>query len=70
MRNTFLDFAKGVLILLVVIGHAIQFVTYHNLDFWGDPFFKAIYMFHMPLFMAIAGYLSHPGIIKSKLAPF
>jgi fucose 4-O-acetylase-like acetyltransferase len=61
-RNEFLDFAKGVLITLVTIGHAIQYVVYRGVDFWGDPLFKSIYMFHMPLFMAISGYLSYAGL--------
>lgn len=70
-RNDFLDFAKGVLIILVTIGHAIQYVVYRGIDFWSDPLFKAIYMFHMPLFMAISGYLSHASLQKaSNLAAF
>jgi fucose 4-O-acetylase-like acetyltransferase len=69
-RNTFLDFVKGILILLVAIGHSIQFAMYQDSNFWDDPLFKAIYMFHMPLFMAICGYLAYPGILKSKLLSF
>lgn len=61
-RNGFLDFAKGVLITLVVVGHAIQYVAYRDIDCWDDPLFKAIYIFHMPLFMAISGYLSYAGL--------
>lgn len=61
-RDPFLDFAKGVLILLVTWGHAIQYITYWNTDFWEDPVFKCLYMFHMPLFMGISGYLSYGGI--------
>lgn len=65
-RFEFLDFLKGFLIFLVTIGHAIQFVAYQNTDFWSDPVFKAIYIFHMPLFMAVAGYVSYSGLSKSK----
>lgn len=61
-RNGFLDFAKGVLIILVVVGHAIQYVVYRDVDCWDDPLFKGIYIFHMPLFMAISGYLSFAGL--------
>ncbi len=68
MRNPFLDFAKGVLITLVIIGHTVQFVAYQNPDFWSDPLFKAIYLFHMPLFMAISGYVAYAGI--RRLAPW
>ena len=64
-RNEFLDFTKGVLIILVSIGHTVQYVIYHNHDFWEDPIFKAIYLFHMPLFMAVAGYLSFQGIAQA-----
>jgi fucose 4-O-acetylase-like acetyltransferase len=64
-RNEFLDFTKGVLIVLVGIGHAMQYVVYHNNDFWEDPIFKAIYIFHMPLFMAVAGYLSFRGLTQT-----
>ncbi len=69
-RNTFLDYTKGILILLVCIGHAIQVVLYHEERYWNEALFKAIYMFHMPLFMAISGYLSYPGIQRSTLATF
>ncbi len=64
-RNEFLDFTKGVLIILVGIGHATQYAIYHNNDFWEDPLFKAIYIFHMPLFMAVAGYLSFRGLTQT-----
>lgn len=69
-RNEFIDFTKGVLILLVVIGHAIQYGVYRNVGFWDDPLFKAIYMFHMPMFMAVSGYLAHNGIKTAPLGRF
>jgi fucose 4-O-acetylase-like acetyltransferase len=73
-RLPFLDFAKGVLILLVTIGHAVQFIAYHNAaegdGFWVDPLFKGIYLFHMPLFMGISGYLSQVGLQRTALWPF
>lgn len=65
-RSGLLDFTKGVLIVLVCVGHAIQFAVYRNTGFWSDPAFKSIYMFHMPLFMAIAGYLSFRGLTGSE----
>lgn len=61
-RNTFLDFLKGILILLVTYGHAIQFAGYRDEGFWQDPVYQAIYMFHMPLFMAVSGYVAYSGI--------
>lgn len=70
-RNDFLDYVKGLLILLVTIGHSIQFAVYQELEgFWEDPVFKAIYVFHMPLFMGISGYLACPGIQKLKFGEF
>lgn len=60
-RNTTLDLAKGILIILVVLGHAIQYSGNGNWEdsqlFFDDIVFRAIYSFHMPLFMMISGYL-------------
>jgi fucose 4-O-acetylase-like acetyltransferase len=70
-RINFLDFAKGILIILVVIGHSIQFLMYGGSEtFFADPLFKAIYMFHMPLFMAISGFLSYGGIQRGPFLKF
>lgn len=69
-RNPFVDFAKGILILLVVIGHALQYAVDHDTGSWMHPLYQAIYLFHMPLFMAISGYLSFSGIQKARLLPF
>jgi fucose 4-O-acetylase-like acetyltransferase len=69
-RNLFLDYAKGILILLVVFGHAIQAVIYHDFGMFGNQVFKAIYLFHMPLFMALAGYVSQASIAARPLGEF
>jgi fucose 4-O-acetylase-like acetyltransferase len=71
-RLPFLDFAKGVLIVLVTVGHAAQFIVHHDsVDrFWSDPLFKGIYLFHMPLFMVVSGFLSSGGIQRSALQTF
>jgi len=62
-RDTTLDMAKGLLIILVVLGHAIQYsfgIEYTKSgDFFSNIVFKSIYSFHMPLFMLISGYLFH-----------
>jgi len=63
-RNAFLDYLKGSLILLVAYGHAIQFTGYRNEDYWDDPVYKAVYMFHMPLFMAVSGYVSFSSLSR------
>lgn len=58
MRDELLDISRGSLIFLVVLGHGIQYTLYSNTDFWEDPIFKLIYMFHMPVFVYISGYLA------------
>jgi fucose 4-O-acetylase-like acetyltransferase len=57
-RNGFIDFSKGALIVLVVTGHVLQLVIFRGFGALTDPLFQAIYMFHMPLFMAVSGYLA------------
>ncbi|KRP84814.1 nodulation protein NolL [Bradyrhizobium pachyrhizi] len=66
-RDLALDFAKGVLIVLVIVGHLIQYILYRGEGFWDSLCFKWIYMFHMPLFMAISGYLSCRALLRKSL---
>lgn len=61
-RSTFWDAAKAILIYLVVAGHCIQYFT--GGDFWSNPVFRGIYIFHMPLFMMIGGYFGIQSIDK------
>jgi fucose 4-O-acetylase-like acetyltransferase len=56
LRNTTLDAAKGLAIILVVFGHSIQRNMADNTDLW---YWAAIHHFHMALFMFIAGYLAY-----------
>ncbi|MGA3080469.1 MAG: acyltransferase [Terracidiphilus sp.] len=57
-RNATLDCIKGFAICLVVWGHCIQYLSAgSNEQYLQDPVFAIIYSFHMPLFMAISGYL-------------
>ena len=60
-RSGIIDLAKGVLILLVLLGHSIQYASGKEClsagTFYGNWAFKLIYGFHMPCFMAISGYL-------------
>lgn len=77
-RDITLDVAKGLAIILVVIGHSFQYsfgpqYTASKL-FFADIPFKSIYSFHMPLFMLISGYLFYnsnkkdfKSLILSKL---
>ena len=46
-RLKWLDIAKGIAILLVIVGHTVDFYS---------PFRDAIFSFHMPLFFILAGY--------------
>lgn len=60
-RSLYLDVVKGLAIILVVVGHCIQFGSGADVlrsgVFFADPLFKFIYSFHMPLFMLVSGYL-------------
>lgn len=53
-RDISLDILKGFLIILVVLGHAIQDST----DFEESYLWNFIYSFHMPLFIMVSGYLT------------
>lgn len=53
-----LDIAKGIAIILVVIGHAVPDATTH-MGIQSDVLaimHRLIYSFHMPLFFLISGY--------------
>lgn len=60
-RNLYLDILKSICIILVIVGHCIQYgAGSDNLIYGGflyNPLFIFIYSFHMPLFMLISGYL-------------
>ncbi|MCQ2366328.1 MAG: acyltransferase family protein [Akkermansia sp.] len=65
-RDPYWDIVKGLLIFLVLFGHSIQIV---HLDFasrecFSHPLFKAIYIFHMPLFALVSGYFSVGSISR------
>lgn len=51
-RVEYLDIAKGIGIILVVLGHAYQL---------PHDWFKVIFSVHMPLFLMISGYIYHFG---------
>ncbi len=52
-----LDRAKGLAILLVVFGHLVARTTPPGAH-WYDPLRIAVYLFHMPLFMYLSGYVT------------
>lgn len=55
-RLYFIDNLRGFLIILVIIGHCIQ---YMDIDYDHNIMFRYIYSFHMPLFMFVSGYVSY-----------
>lgn len=54
-RIAYIDHLRGIAILLVVVGHFIQYNTIESKD---NVLFSIIYSFHMPLFMFISGYIA------------
>ncbi|MBQ8634118.1 MAG: acyltransferase family protein [Lachnospiraceae bacterium] len=76
-RDAYFDFIKGILILLVLLGHAIQYGSgMQYLEegiYWENIIMKGIYSFHMPLFILISGYFlyfsfSKHGIVKTSIS--
>ena len=55
-RVLYIDQLKGIAILLVVLGHFIQ---YNTVEGNRNILFGIIYSFHMPLFMFISGYVAY-----------
>lgn len=49
-----IDSLKGILILLVVLGHVVLY-TYTD-DYYDNHLWRYIYSFHMPAFMALSGW--------------
>lgn len=70
-RNELIDVIKGVAIILVVMGHCIQYGSGYDWMtsgvFFDNYLFKTIYSFHMPLFMLVSGYLFWYSIEKRVL---
>lgn len=54
-RIVWIDNLRGILILLVVLGHSIQ---YGLSDWEQNHVFNFIYSFHMPLFICVSGFVS------------
>lgn len=64
-RIEWADAFKGILILLVVLGHSIQSVCIQRGDdFMSNYMWNLIYSFHMPAFMAISGFLAYRPNLK------
>ena len=56
-RIIYIDQLKGFLIILVVLGHVIQFM-YSPDNFDNNRIYRYIYCFHMPLFMMLSGFVT------------
>lgn len=60
-RIYFIDFVRGIVIILVVFGHNLQYGSgsefYKNELYFQNVIFKIIYSFHMPIFALLSGYL-------------
>ena len=67
LRNAYIDYLRGLLVLLVAYGHTIQYIAYRNktAEFFDDPIFKLICIFHMPLFMVASGFVSFYSIERN-----
>lgn len=65
-RSVYLDVVKGMAIILVVLGHSIQYGTADSINgqYYDDPLFIFIYSFHMPLFMLVSGYLFYGSVMR------
>lgn len=61
-RDPWLDNAKGILMILVVLGHAVAPMT----GIYGTMAFLYVFInaFHMPAFMMVSGYLSKRRVEK------
>ena len=55
-RDLRIDSIKGFLIILVLLGHVITALD--NVNFYNHAVMGLIYVFHMPLFILISGYLT------------
>ena len=56
-RDGFIDFLKGIAIIFVLWGHAIQYSVIGETSFFDNAVFMIIYSFHMSFFMLISGYV-------------
>lgn len=66
-RNTYIDCVKRISIILVILGCTIQRL-YPEWKF--SVLEKGIYMFHMPLFISVSGYLFYPSITKEAITEY
>ncbi len=63
-RNLRIDNLKGLLIILVIIGHVISHTSMESYNF---IIYLYIYTIHMPLMILISGYLSSSAVTKNTI---
>lgn len=68
-RNPLMDVLKGYAMFLVIWGHAYQCMG-EGLEMFDRPVVRFIYLFHMPLFFFISGYVSVNALSKSVKSVF
>ena len=67
-RINYIDNIKGLLIFLVVLGHFIYDFAIYNVA--CSNIAKFIYLFHMPVFVFVSGFLWKDKINYSKIKKF
>lgn len=60
IRLQWIDSLRGLLILLVILGHSIQFAP--GMDCEHDHLWNLISSFHVPTFMFLSGYLNYRSV--------
>ena len=74
MRDPFWDVIKGIAVLLMLLGHSIEYGMgaeyFESKAYMNNQFFQFIYGFHMPLFMSVSGYFFYKSIQKRNLCEF
>ena len=63
-RDNRIDTLKGVLVTLVVFGHC--FIYGSPMDGMKTNLSNWIYLFHMPFFVFLSGYFTHPRTLVSR----
>ncbi len=67
-RNLYIDEVRGIAVILMIIGHCIQYGSGNSFLkqqlYFENWAFRAIYSFHMPLFALIAGYFLASSLQK------
>lgn len=66
-RDFLFDNLKAILLILVIFGHAIEFVIY-NSNGIVKYIYTALYIFHMPVFIFISGYFSKKHNTKKLIS--